>query len=356
MIKTDIDFKKPVLVTGANGYLGSWIVKELLERGLSVHAAVLNFKDKKRVSHLSRLAKDLSGTINFFETSLLVDGAYTRAMQNCELVIHTASPPRLLRSEVPSRDIVRPMLHGVRNLLTSVNATPSVKRVVLTSSLSTIFGSAQEAYSHPKHLVSEKYWNRTSTAINNPYAYAKLVSEKEAWSYANDQTRWDLVTINPGLMTGPAINPYADCESKNILQRLSSGLFKTGIIPMSTGMVDVRNVAKAHISAGFIEDAKGRFITAASDLHDFLELSNFLSEHYPNYPFPRKKVAKWVAFLSPSKFSLAPTRDSLALNIGYKFRIDNRKSVEVLDVHYTCIKEACLEFFKQLLEVGEIDF
>ena len=44
-----IDFSKPVLVTGANGYVASWLVKQLLEVGFTVHAAVRNPENKENL-------------------------------------------------------------------------------------------------------------------------------------------------------------------------------------------------------------------------------------------------------------------------------------------------------------------
>ena len=57
MMKT-IDKTKPVLVTGANGYVASWLVKKLLDEGLTVHAAVRNPDNKDKVGHLEEIAKN----------------------------------------------------------------------------------------------------------------------------------------------------------------------------------------------------------------------------------------------------------------------------------------------------------
>lgn len=48
-----IDKNKAVLVTGANGYVASWLVKKLLEEGITVHAAVRNSEDEGKMKHLS---------------------------------------------------------------------------------------------------------------------------------------------------------------------------------------------------------------------------------------------------------------------------------------------------------------
>ena len=86
-----IDKSKPVLVTGANGYVASWLVKKLLEDGITVHAAVRKI-DSEKLCHLNQIAKNSSGKIIFFETDLLIENSYEQAMKDCELIFHTASP------------------------------------------------------------------------------------------------------------------------------------------------------------------------------------------------------------------------------------------------------------------------
>ena len=61
-----IDKCKAVLVTGANGYVASWLVKKLLDEGLTVHAAVRNPDNKKKIEHLIKAAEESSGNIKFF--------------------------------------------------------------------------------------------------------------------------------------------------------------------------------------------------------------------------------------------------------------------------------------------------
>jgi uncharacterized protein YbjT (DUF2867 family) len=87
-----IDKSKPVMVTGANGYVASWIVKRLLDEGLTVHAAVRNPDDLEKMQHLIDTANNSKGEIKFFQADLLTPGSYTEAMKGCELVYHTASP------------------------------------------------------------------------------------------------------------------------------------------------------------------------------------------------------------------------------------------------------------------------
>ena len=58
-MKLDINTKKPVLVTGGNGYVGSWVVHKLLDKGLTVHVTVRDIKSnikKVRLLNISSIA------------------------------------------------------------------------------------------------------------------------------------------------------------------------------------------------------------------------------------------------------------------------------------------------------------
>lgn len=60
-----IDRSKPILVTGANGYVASWLVKRLLDEGLTVHAAVRNPDNEAKVGHLKEVAEKSKGELFF---------------------------------------------------------------------------------------------------------------------------------------------------------------------------------------------------------------------------------------------------------------------------------------------------
>ena len=258
---TTVDKSKPVLVTGATGYVAGWLVKKLLEEGITVHAAVRNPDNEKKLAHLNELAANSPGEIKYFKADLLTEGAYTEAMQGCELVYHTASP---FTTDVknPQKELIEPAERGTANVLESANQTASVKRVVVTSSCAAIYTDAIDTQKAPNGMLTEDIWNTTASLDYQPYSYSKTLAEKKAWEMANQQTRWDLVTINPALVMGPPLNPEAvTSESFNILKQLGDGTMKMGAPKMGLGLVDVRDVAEAHYQAGFKPEAQGRYIT-----------------------------------------------------------------------------------------------
>ena len=130
----EIEKSKPVLVTGGSGYVASWIIKMLLEKGINVNATVRDPTDSKKVDHLNTLAKGSTGKLKLFKSDLLDAGSFDEPMQGCELVIHTASPFIFTTPKDPEKELIRPAKEGTRNVLNSAKKCATVKRVVLTSS------------------------------------------------------------------------------------------------------------------------------------------------------------------------------------------------------------------------------
>src|SRR6202035_2143110 len=114
----------------------------------------------------------------------------------------------------------------------------SVERLVLTSTVSAIFGDYADVLSMKNETLTEDYFNTTSTPENNPYHYAKTVAEQAAWELAGAQDRWSMVTVNPGLILGPSLTPVSDSGSLFLMNELMSGYFFYGApaaaLPSST--------------------------------------------------------------------------------------------------------------------------
>ncbi len=345
----EINKEKPVLVTGATGYVAGWLVKKLLEAGFTVHAPVREPENKTKLKYLNAIAEKASGTITYFKADLLEIGSYDEAMRDCELVFHTASP-FINKVRNPQKDLVDPALIGTQNVLDSVNKTPSVKRVVLTSSSVAIIGDAIDCLAFPDGLATEAYWNTTSTVNHQPYNFSKVVAERAAWEINKKQDRWDMITINPSLVIGPGLNPFATSESFNIVRQIGNGTGRFGIPDFTIGVVDVRDVAEAHFLAGFKPDAQGRHIISAQNT-SLLELAGILKKKYGNaYPFPAHLLPKPLVWL------IAPLagfkRKMISRNVGYPWRVDNTKSIRELGVRYRPIETSIIEFFQQMIDNG----
>ncbi|OMO69719.1 3-beta hydroxysteroid dehydrogenase/isomerase [Corchorus capsularis] len=136
MSEKEKETENVVCVTGASGYIGSWLVKLLLQRGYTVKATVRDPNDPKKTQHLVSLdgAKERLG---WFKAELWDEGCFDSIVQGCQGVFHTASPV-FVASPDPQTEIVETAVKGTLNVLKSCAKAASVKRVVSTSSLAAL--------------------------------------------------------------------------------------------------------------------------------------------------------------------------------------------------------------------------
>ena len=345
-----IDKSKPVMVTGANGYVASWLVKRLLDEGLTVHAAVRNPENKEKMAHLHKAAADSSGQIEFFAGDLLKPDSYKAAMEGCELVYHTASP---FTTDVkdPQKELIDPAVNGTENVLNSAKEVSTVKRVIVTSSCAAIYTDAIDSVNAPGGKLTEEIWNSTASLEYQPYSYSKTLAEKKAWEIQASQSAWDLVTINMCLVLGPDLNPHrTTTESMNILKMLGDGQMKMGAPKIGVGIVDVRDVAEAHYRAGFTPEAKGRYITSAHET-DFLEMGTVLLPKYGgNYPLPKQALPKWLLMIVGPMTNKLLTRKFIRNNVNIPWKADNSKIKKELGMSFRSLKETMEDSFQVLID------
>ncbi len=348
-----IDSSSPVLVTGATGYVASWIVKDLLTAGVTVHAAVRDPENTEKLKYLNEIAEKTAGKIRYFKTNLLDEGSYAEAMAGCSIVFHTASPFTVDVKD-PQKELVDPARLGTRNVLLEATKTPSVKRVVLTSSCAAVYGDNIDLEKIPNGIFTEENWNQSSSLAHNPYSFSKKEAEKEAWKIADAQDRWQLVTVNPSLVMGPGINPRASSESFNLIRQMGNGTMKAGVPDLGMGVVDVRDVAQAHIAAAYTPQAKGRYITSGHNTSLPEMAKQLLPKFGDHYPIPRKRMPKFLVWLLGPITTPGLTRKFVARNVGYPWKGDNSKSIEELGMKYRSLSQTMNDFFQQIVDTGQL--
>ncbi|MFF7052915.1 NAD-dependent epimerase/dehydratase family protein [Streptomyces griseorubiginosus] len=335
-----------VLVTGGSGFVGSHLVRRLLERGYEVHATVRSLANPAKVRPLRDMQDEFPGALSLFEADLLQEGSFDAGMAGCRVVFHVASPffmPEKIKDG--RKDMVDPALTGTRNVLAGIERTPSVERLVFTSTVGAVFGDYSDVRDMEGRILSERYFNTSSTVENNPYHYAKTVAERAAWDAEAAQSRWRMVSVNPGLILGPSLTPASESGSLFLLEELFKGYFFYGAPDFSFTTVDVRDVADAHIAAAEKPDAKGRYILAARTMTSFHEMSRVIRARYPrDRRLPRTALPHWpVRILGPA-FGL--TQDYIRKHLGIRFEVDNSRSVNELGLVYRPVEETVLDHYE----------
>ncbi|KAK8702709.1 hypothetical protein V6N13_021050 [Hibiscus sabdariffa] len=189
--------EKVVCVTGASGFIASWLVKLLLQRGYTVRATVRDPNDPKKTEHLLSLdgAKE---RLHLFKAELLDEGCFDSIVDGCRGVFHTASPV-IVSATDPQAEIIDPAVKGTLNVLKSCVKVPSIKRVVLTASTSSVLYNGKPL---TPDVVADETWFSDS--------------QEAAWRFAKDN-RIDLVVLNPGFVIGPLLQPALNTTSEWVL-------------------------------------------------------------------------------------------------------------------------------------------
>jgi len=152
-----------VCVTGAGGFVASWLVSELLQSGRLVRGTV---RARSRASHLTSIAG--SGRLTLYEADLQSPGTFETPVDGAHTVFHTASP-YVVDVADPQRDLVAPAVDGTLNVLQACAKAPSVRRVVLTSSMAAVTDEPDRS-----RVLTGEDWNTKSSLRRNPYYFSKV--------------------------------------------------------------------------------------------------------------------------------------------------------------------------------------
>lgn len=354
-----IPASSPVMVTGSTGYVGGVLVKQLLEAGLTVHCPVRDSTNESKIKHL----KNLSGSerLKFFEADLLGKGSYLEAMTDCSVVFHVASPLILSVPKTKIQEVLLdPAVKGTLNILESANDPVScVKRVVVTSCIAAIATDGTDCEAARKKtgkMCNEEIWNTTASVDYQPYSYSKAMAEKAAWNYVKENNcGYDLVVCNPSFIMGPGIKIHESSESYSFVKKLGDGKLASGCPDLSFAVVDVRDVARGHIAAGFLPSemvAGQRFILNASNTF-LIKMADAIRETYPDHPLPASNVPKWLFWAVAPYFGAE--RIYVTRSVGHRIEMDNSKSLNCLELgEYKTLPKTMGDMFRQCIENGYI--
>ncbi|XP_021281693.1 cinnamoyl-CoA reductase 1-like isoform X3 [Herrania umbratica] len=257
-------------------------------------------RDPKKTEHLLALdgAKE---RLHLFKAELLDKGAFDSVVDGCEGVFHTASPfylnvkdPQqpylacLLKHVANGRrnklaEMIDPAVKGTLNVLRSCAKVPSIKRVVITSSIVAVIFNGRPL--GPDVIVDETWFSDPSFCEKSKlwYMLSKTLAEEAAWKYAKENGI-DMVTVNPGLVIGPLLQPTINTSVEPILKLINGA---ETFPNTSYRLIDVRDVANTHILAYENSSACGRYLLVERVMH-CSKIVQTLRELYPALRLPER--------------------------------------------------------------------
>ncbi|XP_076942456.1 vestitone reductase-like [Bidens hawaiensis] len=303
--------KGSICVTGGTGYLGSWIIKRLLDDGYYVNTTIRSHAgSKKDVSYLTNLP-GASDKLKIFDADLTKPETFEAAIKGCIGVFHVAHP-----MDIGSKDSIEVVseksIKGSLGVLQACVDSKTVKKVVYTSSVSAVL------FSGKKHngVLDEESWSdvdyiRNDIKLGAWYHISKTLTEKAVLEFG-EKEGLDVVTVHPSFIHGPFLGSRCPHSVRDVMAMIFGDTDKYAML-LRAPFVHVDDVASAHIHLFEDPNAKGRYICSKTEV-PIEELYKLLSTKYPEYKIPSIGLLKSDDAMFPSVSS------KKLLGTGFEFK------------------------------------
>jgi dihydroflavonol-4-reductase len=316
-----------ILLTGVSGFLAKHVALRFLDAGHAVRGTLRRLDRAEEVRaaiapHLrDRAALD---RLVFVQADLTADAGWAAALAGVSAVVHTASPFPIVQPQ-DADVLLRPAVEGTRRVLAAA-AAAGVRRAVVTSSSVAIEDPGRQ------RMQTEDDWADEGAA--NAYARSKTLAERAAWEVAG-QTGIALTVVNPTLILGPPLDG-AFGSSIGLVRRILAG--KDPMLPdLGFSVVDVRDVAEAHLRALTRPGTEGRRFIASAGPMSMVEMGRLLKAAYPDRRIPTRLAPRLVLRL----LALFDRELQAALPLlGRMPQLSNARAVADLGMSFTPPAEA----------------
>ena len=326
----------PILVTGATGFVGSYIVRELFIRGYSnIHAL-------KRESSRLDLLEDIIDSITLVDADLLDLMALNEILEGIEVVIHTAAMVSFRPRD--KKSLMKTNVEGTANLV-NLCLDRGIKRFVHLSSIAALGRKVSG------DIIDEaSEWEASDN--NSDYAVSKYLSEMEVWRAIAEGL--DALIINPSMILGAG---FWENGTGEIFSRVYKGLpfYPTG----TNGYVDVRDVAKMTVMLMESEITGERFICSDASIKHQQILSNIagaMGKSPPSIRISKAMIRILSVFIDIFSW-LSGGRSNLSSqslkNAAFDSFYDNSKFLRKFDYHYIPIDKTIEDTTALFLESQE---
>lgn len=250
-----------VLVTGGTGFIGSYIIRQLLETGYRVRAL------KRTSSKLPFYLPQMLGTeVEWVDGDVLDIESLYEAMDDIDAVIHSAAVVSFRKED--SEQMFKVNIEGTSNVV-NVALEKNIRRFIHISSVAAL-GRAQ----HGETVTEKKEWQESG--INTRYAISKYKAEMEVWRAIAEGL--DTIIINPSTVLGFGDWNTSSCALfKTVYQEFP--YYTTGI----NGFVSVEDVANATVQLLASDINNERFIIS-SENWTFRQLFNSIAAGFNKRP------------------------------------------------------------------------
>jgi dihydroflavonol-4-reductase len=335
-----------VLVTGGSGFLGSWCLVELLQRGYRVRTTVRDLSREPEVRAMLAPEVDVGDRLSVLAADLTSDAGWDEAIEGCDYVVHVASPFPPQQPNDPDELIVPAREGALRVLRTALKA--GVERIVLTSSAVAVANGGEMRGPAP---MTEEDWTDPANPNLTAYGRSKTIAERAAWDLVREsgETR-RLSVIAPSAILGPALSDDRS-YSLQVIERLLAGM--PGLPRLGFSFVDVRDVADLHVRAMTAPEAGGERFLGTGPFLWMADVAEILRDRLgPSAAkVPTRKVPNFVV-RAMARFD--PGLRSVVGDLGRQRVFSSEKARTKLDWSPRPIEETIVDCAESLMRVGVV--
>jgi nucleoside-diphosphate-sugar epimerase len=285
-----------VLVTGANGFIASHVVDQLLTAGYRVRGTV---RSLTRSAWLEAFftKKYGSGKFELVEVpDMASPNAFDEAVNGVSGIAHVATP--VMQSYDPNT-AVPTVVNGALNVLKAAAKEPSIKRVVMTSS-STAAASPQP---NVEFVIDDKTWNETAVAAAwapppyqglqrrlDVYSASKTQSEQAAWKWMKEnKPNFVFNTVLPNANMGIVLSPENQGQPSTVgwIKAVWDGFNGTEDLKFNPPQyyINVQDNARVHVAALIFSDVENERLFTFAHPFSWNDILAALRKLYPTHKF-----------------------------------------------------------------------
>jgi len=330
-----------VTVTGASGFIAQHTIRQLLDAGYAVRGTVRNLARTEDLTAAFSKYSDVAD-LSFAAVDLSSDDGWDAAMTGATYLLHMASPLPVKQPE-DENELIIPAREGALRAIKAATKA-GVKRIVMTSSIAAVYGGNRE-----HNPLNETYWSDVTKDIG-AYPKSKTIAERAAWDYVTalpEEDKPELAMINPGFVLGPLIAADASASHEVVRRLLSREV--PGIPNIGFNLVDVRDVASAHVTALNSAAAPGnRYICVSQHLR-FKDIALQVRDHVAprGYKIVTRSIPDWLVRLL-AKFD--PSLKIVVSRLGPNDSFDTSKIRADLDWTPMELNQSIRETVDSLIE------
>ncbi|KAH7841249.1 hypothetical protein Vadar_027564 [Vaccinium darrowii] len=266
-----------VCVTGGSGFIGSWLVKKLLEKGYTVHATLLNLNEELEVGFVKSLPYADTRLV-LFQADIYNPGEFEPAIEGCHYVFHVATPLHHNAQSTKYEDTTEAAIAGVKRIADSCIRSKTVKRLIYTASVMAS-SPLKEDGSGFKSSLNESCWTPLNLSFNFSddfllaYTKSKTLAEMEVLRYNEiGNGELEVVSLLCGLVGGDnTLLSYLPASVAVIVSQITGDLTSYGSLRFihellgSIPLAHIDDVREAHIFCIEKESLRGRFLCTSAD-------------------------------------------------------------------------------------------